>query len=117
MSAPATINFEQAKAALLRSDNTGRSIFDHLADVVLRLVEEQPADAVDRFEQISLQVKEESFTSGGVQRRPKVSVSMSYLANPHLFQPTEFETAEEKLRTDVTQLFKVGFPCNQSFMC
>jgi hypothetical protein len=52
----------------------GRNLFDHLADVITRVIEEQPEGALDRFEQLSLQVKEDTFAPSGVQKKSKVCV-------------------------------------------
>jgi len=52
----------------------GRSLYDHLADTILRVLEENPGDSLERFEQISLQVKEETFSASAADRKKKVCI-------------------------------------------
>lgn len=49
----------------LQKDSGGRNLYDHLSDVLLKVLEEKPSDAVDIFEHISTQVKLSSFQAEG----------------------------------------------------
>ncbi|NWW89033.1 RSH4A protein, partial [Rhynochetos jubatus] len=74
---------QNAKAYLLRSSSaSGLSVYDHLSDVLTKLLEEQPPNAADIIESISQDVK-------GAQARKK----MDTLREEHEILPT-FEVAE-----------------------
>lgn len=53
-------DFEKAKA-LLQKKQGSTSVYDHLSEVLLKLVTEDPADSVALFENISALVKKASF--------------------------------------------------------
>jgi radial spoke head protein 4A len=48
---------DEAKAFLMKSDSNGNNLFDHLTDVLLKILEEKPQQAFDVFETISTEVK------------------------------------------------------------
>lgn len=51
-----------AKALLQRKEGSG-SVYDHLVEVILKVLAEQPADALGSFENISARVKAAAFSS------------------------------------------------------
>ena len=54
--------FLDAKAYLLKaSDKSGINVYDHLSNVISRLLDERPENGVDLLESISAQVKQEQF--------------------------------------------------------
>lgn len=53
-------DFEKAKA-LLQKKQGSTSVYDHLSEVLLKLVTEDPADSVALFEHLSAVVKKSSF--------------------------------------------------------
>ncbi|GBG32879.1 Radial spoke head protein 6-like A [Hondaea fermentalgiana] len=57
-------DFEVAKAFLLK-DQDGSNLFDHVADVLLKVISERPENALQVFEQLSASVKAGKL-SGGV---------------------------------------------------
>lgn len=50
-------SFADAKAFLLQADENGNSLYNHLTDVVLKILEQKPAHALKHFENISSEVK------------------------------------------------------------
>lgn len=55
-------DFLDAKAFLLKASSaTGISVYDHLTNVISRLLDERPNNAVDIIEDLSSQVKHEQF--------------------------------------------------------
>lgn len=56
-------DYESAKAYLLK-DHDGSNLFDHIADVLLKVISEQPENALDVFEQLSASVKAGRLSSG-----------------------------------------------------
>ena len=50
-------SFEEAKQALMRETSSGGNVFDHLSGVILKILSENPEDAVAQFENMSLAVK------------------------------------------------------------
>lgn len=57
-------DIESAKAALQKKVN-GNSVYDHVADTLLKIIAEGPADAVEVFEAVSAAVKRNRFDVGG----------------------------------------------------
>eukprot|EP00128_Syssomonas_multiformis_P015844 Colp12_sorted_trinity150504_noHs@29147 len=54
--------FRQAKAFLLQnSSKSNANLYDHLSDVLLKVLEERPENAIDIFESISQEVKSAKF--------------------------------------------------------
>lgn len=50
--------FDSAKAYLMKMDDGGgSSLYDHLGDVLLKVLEEQPKNALQEFERMSAEVK------------------------------------------------------------
>ena len=58
--------FDNAKAFLMKSGDEGSSLFDHIGDVLLKVLEERPADALSQFESLSAQVKQSNGTTSKV---------------------------------------------------
>ena len=52
--------FEKAKAFLQTNNAAGQNVYDHLSNVLLKILAEQPADAVGLFENISSIVKQDA---------------------------------------------------------
>ncbi len=44
---------DDAKAFLLQSDAKGNNLYDHLADVIAKLLEQKPQQAFQNFENLS----------------------------------------------------------------
>ncbi|GMH95821.1 hypothetical protein TrST_g12223 [Triparma strigata] len=55
------MSFEEAKQILQMEDN-GTSLYDHLSQVLLKVITEKPGDAVTSFENLSIGVKGEKVT-------------------------------------------------------
>lgn len=53
-------SFEKAKAYMKRVNGEGLALYDHIASVILKIVQDKPGDAVAQFEDISVAVKEAS---------------------------------------------------------
>lgn len=62
------MDFAKAKAYLQRAEG-GASVYDHLTEVVLKLVSEQPDNALQALEQLSAAVKSASFPAQGTGTR------------------------------------------------
>jgi len=62
-SASGSLTMDDCKSFLQTpsGDGSGGTVFDHLAEVLLRLCEERPANPVDVFEQVSAAVKQTRF--------------------------------------------------------
>lgn len=56
------INIEEAKA-FLSKDTAGINLYDHLSDVLLKILIEKPENACDAFEHISEAVKQARYVS------------------------------------------------------
>ncbi|KAJ4455065.1 putative radial spoke head protein 4 A [Paratrimastix pyriformis] len=54
---PAIMSFEESKAFLQSSDGNGVSLYDHLTEVLLRVLEEKPEHPLEAFEDIAREVK------------------------------------------------------------
>ncbi|NWI90637.1 RSH4A protein, partial [Pitta sordida] len=79
-----TLAIQNAKAYLLKtSTTTGLNLYDHFADVITKILDEQPTNTVDIIENISKDVK-------GARFRKK----MDTLRDEHQIPPT-FEAAEK----------------------
>jgi len=59
------MSVEAAKAYLQKDNGKGENLFDHLSDALLKVLESQPADAVDAFEQIAAQARNAAYASQG----------------------------------------------------
>jgi radial spoke head protein 4A len=71
-------DFLEAKAFLLKStDKTGINVYDHLSNVITRLLDERPDNAVDLIESISAQVKQEQFVDSSNTIQVRYSVHMA----------------------------------------
>jgi hypothetical protein len=50
-------SFADAKALLLQSDDSGNSLYNHLTELILKVLETKPKDALKDFENISGEIK------------------------------------------------------------
>ncbi|PRP83611.1 radial spoke head protein 4 [Planoprotostelium fungivorum] len=89
ISLPSTI--DDAKAALMKSDSNGNNVYDHLTDIILRVLEQQSDDAYSKFEVLSSDVKASKLA-------PKEELSG--------LQHIEEETLDLKLANTRSNLFK-----------
>lgn len=64
--------FEEAKQLLEAQGPGGSSVFDHLSDTILKILNERPADAVAAFEDISLSVKRAAFAQKSAEGKDPV---------------------------------------------
>ena len=55
---------EAAKAYLMKANAEGCNLYDHLAEVMSKLLVEKPADALAQLEAISAEVKANKFVPG-----------------------------------------------------
>eukprot|EP00753_Platysulcus_tardus_P015088 PLAT4773.1.p2 GENE.PLAT4773.1~~PLAT4773.1.p2 ORF type:complete len:444 (-),score=260.47 PLAT4773.1:175-1506(-) len=67
--------FEEAKAILQKSGSDGASLYDHMAEVLLRVIQERPDDALAAFEQLSAGVKKDRLAVTAEVERPLVDQS------------------------------------------
>ncbi len=51
----------QAKAFLLQAGPSGLNLYDHLSDIIARVLEERPGNAAETVEEISRQIKAAQF--------------------------------------------------------
>lgn len=57
-------DFENAKAYLLQaSSTTGQNLYEHMVGMISKVLDERPTDAIDRLEDLSLQVKAGQFVN------------------------------------------------------
>lgn len=73
-----------AAKALLQRKEGGASVYDHMVELLLKIVTEQPANALESFEQLSAKVKQAAFPvpststrSGGEAAAPEVAAAVS----------------------------------------
>merc|ERR1712070_564226 len=68
MAAP---TLEECKAFLQRPSaaGSGNTVFEHVAEILLKLVEERPANPVDVFEEVSAAVKQSSYSASDAPLR------------------------------------------------
>eukprot|EP01135_Chromosphaera_perkinsii_P010354 Nk52_evm26s2118 gene=Nk52_evmTU26s2118 len=73
MSAVDQVDVDQAKAYLMtKSTVSGTNLYDHLSDVVLKLLEEKPENACDVFEELSYEIKRSRYLS---EQEPDASIT------------------------------------------
>eukprot|EP01116_Phalansterium_solitarium_P019158 TRINITY_DN5268_c0_g2_i1.p1 TRINITY_DN5268_c0_g2~~TRINITY_DN5268_c0_g2_i1.p1 ORF type:complete len:485 (-),score=139.57 TRINITY_DN5268_c0_g2_i1:849-2303(-) len=89
------VSFEDAKAFLLQSDSNGANLYDHLSDVLLKLIESRPTGALQNFENISNEVK--------TGRLPPSD-------GPSPYNEVPDDYFDDKLAASATKLFKSAFP-------
>ena len=68
-----TTSYEGAKATLKKATTAdGQNVFDHMSQVVLRILQDNPADPVSVFENLSLQVKQQRLSTedSGINSSP-----------------------------------------------
>jgi len=53
-------SFEQAKSFLLKADASGKSLYDHLTNLLVQLFKEKPENSLAAFESLSARLKEEA---------------------------------------------------------
>eukprot|EP00741_Cyanophora_paradoxa_P008658 tig00001366_g8381.t1 len=87
--------FDEAKAFLSKSVDNKSSLYDHLSEVLLKVLSEQPANALEQFETISAAIKEASFVPEVIPAEPQTQVLYS----------KDVERAKENLK-----LFKGQIP-------
>ncbi len=77
---------EAAKAYLMKANAEGCNLYDHLAEVMSKLLSEKPADALAQLEAISAEVKATKFVPGPGPAKagtaPSVSLSLSVSPSP-----------------------------------
>lgn len=83
--------FEEAKSFLLHTDVNGGTLYDHLSDVMLRILEQRPKDSLLHFENLSLETKKAKLINAPPVETPQ----------------KEPETIDDKLAILQTNLFKV----------
>lgn len=66
-------DFERAKAYLKQSNLSGQSLYDHLTDVLMKVVKEKPEDALSAFESLSLSVKQAHLAPPQYKEIPSVA--------------------------------------------
>merc|ERR1711907_481958 len=73
-----TPTLEECKAFLQRPSAAGNggTVFGHVSEILLKLVEERPVNPVDVFEEVSAAVKQSSYNTTDAPLRP------SYQENP-----------------------------------
>ena len=60
------MSLQDSLAYLQKTNSNGHNLYDHLSDVLLRLLENKPANAYDAFENISVDVKGATFNSPAI---------------------------------------------------
>eukprot|EP01112_Ceratiomyxa_fruticulosa_P018342 TRINITY_DN5842_c0_g1_i1.p1 TRINITY_DN5842_c0_g1~~TRINITY_DN5842_c0_g1_i1.p1 ORF type:complete len:551 (-),score=159.63 TRINITY_DN5842_c0_g1_i1:322-1821(-) len=55
--------FQESLSFLQKADKTGTSLYDHLADVLLKVLEHKPDNALNNFENLSFEVKHSKSTT------------------------------------------------------
>lgn len=55
------IDFEKAKSYLMTNHN-GRNLYEHLSELIMKIITEKPADALNQFEYLSSLIKQTKFT-------------------------------------------------------
>jgi radial spoke head protein 4A len=68
------MDFEQAKA-FLQKDGGGINLYDHLSEVILKVIKEKPDNAADVFEHLSNMVKHQKFINSNKAIEPVQTVS------------------------------------------
>lgn len=63
-------DFESAKAFLKKADGNGKTLYDHLTDVLLKIVKDKPENAIAEFEKLSVAVKESSLNPDQFKELP-----------------------------------------------
>jgi hypothetical protein len=61
-------DFETAKAYLMQANEAGTTVYDHLTEVLGRLLDEKPSNAVDVLETVSYELKADKFSAGTAVR-------------------------------------------------
>ena len=82
---------EEAKALLMKTDDNGNNVYEHLSDIILSILEQRPKNALQQFENFSSHVKQARFNakeSSGIRER-------------------DISTIDSKLATLRSNLFKV----------
>jgi hypothetical protein len=62
--------FEKAKAFLKQADAKGISLYDHLTNILLKLNNDRPPNAIEAFEEISKAVKNSALTPTCLKELP-----------------------------------------------
>ncbi|NXJ09276.1 RSH4A protein, partial [Odontophorus gujanensis] len=102
------LSFQNAKAYLLKSSVTsGLNLYDHLVNVLAKILDEQPTDPVDIFENISKDVKAAQFQKKMDTLRDEHEVLPSFDSaevRRNLFLKTDGEGDEEREEMGETPL-------------
>lgn len=101
--ASAAVDFEAAKAALQKKGAAGNSVYDHLVDVIQKIVTEDPSDAVGLFESLSSSVKQAKFD---VAASTSASGGASAAADPAV------KAAQDAWAASTEALFKAPEPAD-----
>ena len=54
-------DFDLARAFLLKSGPSGLNLYDHLSKVLVNILNERPESSLERFEDISKEIKSQEF--------------------------------------------------------
>jgi len=95
----ADAEFLDAKAYLLKaSDKSGINVYDHLAQVITKLLDERPDNAADLIESVSSQVKSNQFVdkSNTIQDRPQEHASVALAKSQAALFREEGEKGEDE---------------------
>ena len=111
-------DFLDAKAFLLKaSDKTGLNVYDHLANVITKLQDERPDNAVDLLESLSAEVKKEQFVDRSNTVRDKAeesgSVALAKLQTNLFREDGEKMESDEPIVPNILQIaarFAEGMP-------
>ena len=111
-------DFLDAKAFLLKaSDKTGLNVYDHLANVITKLLDERPDNAVDLLESLSAEVKKEQFVDRSNTVRDKAeesgSVALAKLQTNLFREDGEKMESDEPIVPNILQIaarFAEGMP-------
>eukprot|EP00727_Mastigamoeba_balamuthi_P007663 m51a1_g3517 putative radial spoke head protein 4 homolog a (560) ;mRNA; r:908146-910192 len=89
MSGPAGL--PEAIAYLQQSSENGRSLYDHLSSVLLKLLEQRPARAYDSFEALSFELKQSTATRQLPRRDEAAADTTGPAGVPDLLRPKDDE--------------------------
>ena len=70
-------DFEECKAFLQQDNGDGVSVYDHISEVVLKILTERSSSSLSDFEKLSSIVKEERFVPDAVEGKTEDQVSQS----------------------------------------
>eukprot|EP00051_Salpingoeca_urceolata_P022288 m.359841 g.359841 ORF g.359841 m.359841 type:complete len:491 (-) comp19951_c4_seq2:66-1538(-) len=91
-------DFESAKAFLLQAGSGGRNVYDHLSEVITRLLDDRPADAVAVLEDVSHTVKASQFDpkTDTIKDQPAPAGAVQLAeTQAKLYQPEDVEDEDD----------------------